>query len=125
MRVTTLIIIIAIIVGGLWYANKEGYIGKAKETADSFDAHYAAGTKLYNDMKYDEAIAEYEKAMARDSNNVQTPILMRRLGDCYKEKGDSKKAISIYEDLCEKYPDHKIVPDTKNAIEKVRSLGHF
>lgn len=125
MRVTRLIIVIAIIGGGLWYANKHGYLDRFKESADSFEAHLAKGKGLYQVQKYDAAIAELEKAMQADPTHKDMPRAMRCLGDCYKEKREPRKAVEIYEDILKKYPDDKMRGDVEKAIEKVKAFDYF
>ena len=92
---------------------------------ENFDVHLARGKRLYNSMKYDEAIVELEKAIAVDPNHQNMPRALRCLGDCYKEKEDPKKAIEIYERIVKDYPDDKMIGDVLQAIEKVKAFGHF
>jgi len=125
MRIVTLLVLIALIAGGIWYANQAGWFEKAEETGDTFEAHYARGLKEYNDTQYDAAIESFKTALARTDEAGDRPMCLRRLGDCYKEKGMYAEAIETYEKVIAEYPDHKIVPNTKNAIEMVRGLGHF
>ena len=126
MRLSTFIIIVIIVGGGLFFAWKKGYIGKAeKAVEDSFSVHLAKGKRLYNSMKYDEAITELEKAIAVAPDHPDMPRALRCLGDCYKEKRDPKKAIEIYERIVKDYPGDPMIGNVEQAIEKVKALGHF
>ena len=130
MRVTTLIIIIAIIAAGLWYANETGYFKKAEEAADSFEAHYSKGIKLYQQEQYEEAIKEFDAAVAANPTHEQAPNAERRRADCTRELGKTdpekiKEAIALYEAWIEKYPDHKMAANTRTILEKTRELGTF
>ena len=125
MRVSTIIIIIIVVLGGLWFANKKGYFKKAEEAADTFEGHYGKGLKHYQKMRYEEAIEEFQIAMEKDPKHAEMPTLLRRLGDSYKDNRQPDKAIETYEKLIAEYPEHKIIPDTKNALEKVKALGRF
>jgi len=125
MRFTTLIIIIVVVVGGLWYANKAGYIEKLRKSADTFDAHLARGKGLYQVQKYEEAIEELDKAIKADPNHGLMPRALRAKGDCYKELRQPDKAIEVYEEIIRKYPDDKMRGDVEKAIEKVRALGYY
>ena len=126
MRVTTLVIIIALIGGGLWYAKKAGYLGKVQSaTQDSFEAHLAKGKGLYQVTKYDEAIEELNKAIAASPTHEDMPRALRCLGDCHKEKREPQKAVEIYERIIKDYPDDKMRGDVEKAIEKVKALNYF
>ena len=126
MRLLTLVIIIAIIVGGLYYAHQKGYIGKAGQAVESsFTLHFSRGQKLYNQMKYEEAIAELERAYELEPNHTKAPDALRRIGDCYKELKKPDDAIASYERCIEKFPDYHLRGDVEKAIELVKALGYY
>jgi tetratricopeptide (TPR) repeat protein len=126
MRVTTLIIIIALVGGGLYYAWKNGYIGKAESTVDqSFDVHFGKGQSLYQVSKYEDALKELEKAVALDPKHAQAPDARVRIGDCYKELKQPQKAVETYEAVLKDFPNYKMRGQVEQSIEKVKSLGHF
>ncbi|MDD5226881.1 MAG: tetratricopeptide repeat protein [Candidatus Omnitrophica bacterium] len=51
------------------------------------------GTQLAQSEKYDEAIAEFNKVIARDPNNVAAYVA---LGNAYKQKKEVEKALATY-----------------------------
>jgi tetratricopeptide (TPR) repeat protein len=56
----------------------------------------------YKDKKYDEALSILENAFGRDAENIEG----RRLqGDVLLAKGDTKKAVEVFERLDQTYPD--------------------
>ena len=76
-------------------------------------------------MKYDEAIPELEKAIEAAPDHPDMPRALRCLGDCYKEKHEPEKAVEIYERIVKDYPNDRMIGDVKQAIEKVKALGHY
>ena len=125
MRILTLLVLIVLIAGGLWYANKEGWFEKAEERADTFGAHYAKGVKAYQEMHYDDAIQSFRTALSKTDEAGDRPMCLRKLGDSYREKEMYAEAMETYQKVVDEYPDHKIVGDTLSAMEKVRSFGNF
>ncbi len=54
---------------------------------------FEAGNKFYEEKKYDQAIAEYEKVLAE---NIESSTIYFNLGNSYFKKGDLGKAILNY-----------------------------
>ena len=126
MRLTTLIILIVLIGGALFIAHKKGYFKKAGEAVESsFSVHLAKGKALYQQTKYEEAIAELEKAIEVNPNHENMPRAMRCMGDCYKELRQPEQAVAIYKEIIEKYPDDRMRGDVEKAIDKVEALGYY
>ena len=126
MRLTTLIILIVLIGGAAFIAYKKGYFKKAGEAVEgSFSVRLAKGKTLYQQTKYEEAIAELEKAIEVDPNHEDMPRAMRCMGDCYKELRQPEQAVAIYKEIIEKYPDDRMRGDVEKAIEKVETLGYY
>ena len=134
MRVTTLIIIVALVGGGLWFAKEKGYLDKAaqraEQAADSFKAHRAKADKKYQEMSYDEALKEYHTAIEKEPAHADVPFALMRIAECHVElskKGDPqvelKKAKEYYTRIVDEYPNHKIIPQIKKSLEKVESMG--
>ena len=126
MRLTTLIILIILIGGAAFIAYKKGYFQKAGEAVESsFSVHLAKGKSLYQRTEYEAAIQELEKAIAANPNHEDVPRAMRCMGDCYKELRQPEKAVAIYKEIIEKYPDDRMRGDVEKAIEKVEQLGYY
>jgi len=67
MKVTTLVLIIALVGAGYYVAKKKGYIGGAQRAVEtSFGVHHSKGEALYQAGKYEEAIAELAEAVKLD-----------------------------------------------------------
>lgn len=123
MRVTTLIIVIAIVAGGAYFAWKKGYLGQAQQAAEqSFDVHFSKGQTLFQGMKYDEAIQEFQKALTLQPNHPQAPDALLRMGDCYRDMKQTDKAIETYEKIIKEYPDYKARGIVEKAIEKLKGM---
>lgn len=131
MRVSTIIIIIALIVGAYFAAKHFGYIGAGeKAVTESFTAHYQKGQGLYSQSKYEDSIKSLEHALELDPDHDDAPTCMARIGDCYKEIGMRdrnnemyKKAVEYYKKTCDTYPNSDIVGRVKQSEEKTRALG--
>ncbi len=104
MRLVPLLIIIALIGGGAYYAYDKGYFAKAGEAAEnSFGVNFGRGTKLYGEMKYEEAIASFKKAHGLEP----------------------EKALEWYQKVLDEYPDTKIRGQVEKAKELVGDIGHY
>lgn len=126
MRATTFVIIIAILGGAAFYAHKAGYFGKVQQTVeDSFSTHFNSGQGKYQTQKYEEAIAEFEKAIKLNSKHQDAAAAYVRMGDCYRELGQPEKALEAYNKVLTDYPDFKLRGQVEQTIEKTRALGKF
>ena len=126
MRLSRLIILIVIIGIAALIMWKKGYLGEAQQAFDeSFSVHMGNGTALYQKTRYEEAVVEFERAIELDPNNPDMPRVLRRLGDCYKELRQPEKAVEIYRQILEKYPDDKMRGDVEKAIIKIEDLGYY
>jgi len=126
MRFSRLIILIIIIGVAALIAWKKGYIGQAQQKVDdSFGVHFARGKAHYQKTEYEAAIAALDKAIELDPDNPDMPRALRCLGDCYKELRKPKKAVEVYREIVERYPDDKMRADVEKAIMKVEELGYY
>ena len=126
MRFSRLIILIVIIGIAALIAWKKGYLGQAHQALDeSFSVHMGNGKRLYQETRYEEAIAELERAIELDPNHPDMPRALRCLGDCYKELRQPEKAVEVYREILEKYPDDKMRGDVEKTIMKVEELGYY
>ena len=123
MRLSTLIIVLVIVVGGIAFAWKEGYFGKAQEAAsNSFSVHYSKGQSLYLTAKYEGAIPEFQRALELDPKDPEAPTALARVGDCYKELKQYSKAVEMYDRVLNEYPDYKMRPMVEQSREKIKGL---
>ncbi len=126
MRVTTLLIIVAIVGGGIFYAWKQGYIGAAKENVQkSFDTHFAAGQGLYHGEDYEAAIKELEAAISLEPGHVLVPDALMRIGDCHKTQKRFAKALEYYQRVVKEYPNFKNRGQVEKSIEQVKSAANL
>jgi tetratricopeptide (TPR) repeat protein len=126
MRVSTLVIVLAVLGGIGYFIWKGGYIDKMQaDTKNTFSYHYNAGQSLYQTSKYDEAIKEFEAALAINAKDSEAPNAIVRMGDCYKEKKEPAKALECYERCLKEFPDYKLRGQVEQSIEKVKALKHF
>jgi len=130
MRISTIVILLVLIGGGLFVANKMGYIGQAGEAVEnSFTTHFQKGQAQFSQSKYKEAIAELERALALDNQHDKAPECMKRIADCYREMGaaDSAmnaRAVEWYQKTAETYPDSDVAGRARQEAEKTAALGH-
>jgi tetratricopeptide (TPR) repeat protein len=62
-------------------------------TDESSLAYIEQATQLFNNKEYDQALIILEQFLAQNPKAYQVQIL---IGDCYREKGETDKAIEIY-----------------------------
>lgn len=77
-------------------------------TEDLLLAPIAAGAKgdAYAELgENDKALSQYIKAYKMSDNELTTPIYMMKAGKLLERNEDYKKALDIYEELKEKYPE--------------------
>lgn len=69
-------------------------IGEVMESTDKFDSHLAAIGMLYQKAKmYEEAVVAFDEYL---KSHEMDYTIWEKLGDCYKELGEEKKAASSY-----------------------------
>ena len=123
MRVSTLVVVIALIAGLGYYLSKTGTLDKMRKDADnSFGVHYAKGQGSFNASKYEEAIKEFEKALALSAADSDAPVASMRIGDCYKELKQNEKAIDAYQKCIKDYPNFRQRGQIEQTIEKIKGL---
>ena len=126
MRVVTILIIIAVAVGGYFVAQKMGWIGAAQQAAtESFAAHEQAAAGLIASGKYEEAIGHLTDAIRENPNHPNAPAAMMRIGKCYRELGNAEEAIKYYEKTLEEYPNSNVEGQVRKALEQTRAMGAY
>lgn len=65
---------------------------------------FEKGNQLFNDEKYDEAIASYKGFLEKNPELYQVHY---SLGNCYKEKGEFEQALKEYQVILEKATEEK------------------
>lgn len=78
-------------------------------------AHHDSGVKLYNLGRFDEAIAEFEKAYELDPH----PILLFNIAQAHRQRGDAERAIFFYRRYQQMAPD---APDRDEVNGRIRDL---
>ncbi len=125
MRVVTILIIIAVAVGGYFVAQKMGWIGSASEAKDSFAAHEQAAAGLIASGKYEEAIGHLTDAIRENPDHPNAPAAMMRIGKCYRELGNAEEAIKYYEKTLDEYPNSNVEGQVRKALEQTRAMGAY
>ena len=67
-----------------------------KKNEKDFGAHYNLGNSLYKIKKYDEAIAEYQKAQKNTNNKDEKAASYYNEGNAHLQNGDGEKAVNAY-----------------------------
>ncbi len=65
-----------------------------KKNEKDFGAHYNLGNSLYKIKKYDEAIAEYQKAQKNTNNKDEKAASYYNEGNAHLQNGDGEKAVN-------------------------------
>ncbi|HBH47382.1 MAG TPA: hypothetical protein DDX98_02000 [Bacteroidales bacterium] len=71
--------------------------------------------------EYEKGVSYYEKAAAKNSNELTSAIYLKKAGIVYEELGEYKKALAAYETIKSEYPDS----DEAREIEKYISAARL
>lgn len=87
---------------------------KALCSPEFAEAHYQKGLSLYEDQKYQEAVTEFELAVAYYDGNANSTYY---LASSYDLSGNKDKAKEVYQTVISKFP------GTQRATQAERALG--
>ena len=80
-----------------------------KKNEKDFGAHYNLGNSLYKIKKYDEAIAEYQKAQKNTYNKDEKAASYYNEGNAHLQNGDGEKAVNAYKNALKFDPDNEAI----------------
>ena len=80
-----------------------------KKNEKDFGAHYNLGNSLYKIKKYDEAIAEYQKAQKNTNNKDEKAASYYNEGNAHLQNGDGEKAVNAYKNALKFDPDNEAI----------------
>ena len=80
-----------------------------KKNEKDFGAHYNLGNSLYKIKKYDEAIAEYQKAQKSTNNKDEKAASYYNEGNAHLQNGDGEKAVNAYKNALKFDPDNEAI----------------
>ncbi|WP_374449641.1 tetratricopeptide repeat protein [Cloacibacterium normanense] len=80
-----------------------------KKNEKDFGAHYNLGNSLYKIKKYDEAIAEYQKAQKNTNNKDEKAASYYNEGNAHLQNGDGEKAVNAYKNALKHDPDNEAI----------------
>lgn len=80
-----------------------------KKNEKDFGAHYNLGNSLYKIKKYDEAIAEYQKAQKITNNKDEKAASYYNEGNAHLQNGDGEKAVNAYKNALKYDPDNEAI----------------
>ena len=80
-----------------------------KKNEKDFGAHYNFGNSLYKIKKYDEAIAEYQKAQKNTNNKDEKAASYYNEGNAHLQNGDGEKAVNAYKNALKFDPDNEAI----------------
>jgi tetratricopeptide (TPR) repeat protein len=91
------------------------------------NVQYNLAVTLLREGKTDEAIAEFEKYLHKNSNDAKTWAL---LADLYEKKGNSAQAKAIYESVVQKNPHNKealisLIPLLEKLNDKTGQIANY
>ncbi len=96
------------------HADALAYFRKAMQTMDSGELHVAYAVSLHNTGQLDNAIAEYNKAIAKEAGNAEYHYY---LGTAYHQKGDIPKALAAYKKALSLKPGYSEAREMVASIE--------
>lgn len=80
-----------------------------KKNEKDFGAHYNLGNSLYKIKKFDEAIAEYQKAQKNTNNKDEKAASYYNEGNAHLQNGDGEKAVNAYKNALKFDPDNEAI----------------
>ena len=80
-----------------------------KKNEKDFGAHYNLGNSLYKIKKYDEAIAEYQKAQKNTNNKDEKAASYYNEGNAHLQNGDGEKAVNAFKNALKFDPDNEAI----------------
>ena len=80
------------------------FMEAAKVKDKDFTSHYNLGNALYKDKKYQEAMAEYQKAESYAKNQNDKNAVAYNMGNAYMKSGNSEKAAEFYKKALKQDP---------------------
>ncbi len=85
---------------------EEAFIRVLELEPDSFEALYNLGVTYLNQSQLDKAVAQYEKALAKNPDHPSAALALNNLADIYLRRGETEKAIESFEQAVKKSPMH-------------------
>ncbi|MEN2434924.1 tetratricopeptide repeat protein [Weeksellaceae bacterium A-14] len=80
------------------------YMEAARLKNKDFASHYNLGNALYKSKKYDEALAEYQKAESAAGNSNDKVAASYNMGNAYMQTGKADKAAEYYKKALKQDP---------------------
>lgn len=80
------------------------YVDAIKSNKKDFTAHYNLGNALYKNKKYEEAIAEFEKAKNLSQFQADKAAALHNLGNAYMQTNNPEKAADYYKQSLKQNP---------------------
>jgi len=107
-----------------------GFTGIEKEKYDKLyqdvmpkaaQNEYNQGRELYNRKNYQEAVERFERSRSYSDNWRYAVNNLYYLGVCYQELNNSTKALEVYEELVNKFPNTAYAGYSRDRINQIRN----
>jgi hypothetical protein len=92
-------------------------VSAGDSSKDRARQHYRKATQLYEIGRWDEAIAEYEKAYALRED----PSLLFNMAQTCRRKGDLKRALDLYKNYLVKEPESPLRGEVEDRIRTLKA----
>jgi hypothetical protein len=92
-------------------------VSAGDSSKDRARQHYKKATQLYDIGRWDEAIAEYEKAYALRED----PSLLFNMAQTCRRKGDLKRALDLYKNYLVKEPESPLRGEVEDRIRTLKA----
>lgn len=102
----------------LWVALAEvpAALAQRRDSVEVAREHYSRGMALYNLMKYEESVTEFERAYTAKPD----PVLLYNLGQANRLSGQPEKAIGFYRNYLRNLPDAANQDEVRKHIDKLQ-----
>lgn len=68
---------------------------------------------------YDKAVSEYKAALAANTNDFTSPVIMSKLGLVYEKLGEKDKALDLYNKIKKDYPSSTEATNVEKSIARL------
>jgi tetratricopeptide (TPR) repeat protein len=85
-------------------------------------AESAKGDAYVELGEYDKAISAYQKALKVNDNEFTSPVVMNKMALVYEKQGQTDKALELYKEIKDDYPQSSIAADIEKSIARVNQL---
>lgn len=97
------------------------FVDAVKKKETDFGAHYNLGNTLYKSKKFEQAIAEYNKAQQFTLDPQEKAAALYNKGNAFMQTADPEQAIASYKNALKLDPDNSAILKNLQIAKKIKS----